>query len=81
MAYCALVPRLMPALQPRVAASGAHARWMQAALAEIMMWGMTASFAVLGWRYDAFLLTKCVLVWLGLSLVVRAFQKQNRRAA
>jgi uncharacterized membrane protein len=45
------------------------------------MWGMTASFAVLGWRYNAFLLTKCVLVWLGVSLVVRALPMQNRPAA
>ena len=80
-AYCALVPRLMPALRPRIAASGARPRWAQAALAEIFMWGMTASFAVLGWRYNAFLLTKCVLVWLGVSLVVRALPMQNRPAA
>jgi hypothetical protein len=46
-----------------------------------MMWGVTASFAVLGWRYNAFLLTKCVLVSLGVSLVVRAFQMQDRPAA
>ena len=80
-AYCALVPRLWPALRPRIAASGARARWMQAAMAEIFMWGMTASFAVLGWRYNAFLLMKCVLVWLGVSLVVRALQMQDRPAA
>jgi hypothetical protein len=81
LAYCALVPRLMPALRPRVAASGARPRWAQAALAEIFMWGMTASFAMLGWQYNAFLLTKCVLVWLGISLVVRAIQMQGRPAA
>jgi len=80
-AYCARVPRLLPALRPRIAASGARARWTQAVLAEIMMWGVTVSFAVLGWRYNAFLLTKCVLVWLGVSLVVRAFRTQNRPAA
>jgi uncharacterized membrane protein len=50
-------------------------------LAEIMMWGVTVSFAVLGWRYNAFLLTKCVLVWLGVSLVVRAFRTQDRPTA
>lgn len=79
--YYAQVPRLMPALGPRVAVSGALPRWPQAVLAEIMMWGVTVSFAVLGWRYDAFLLTKCLLVWLGVSLVVRAFRMQNRPAA
>jgi len=78
--YCALVPRLWPALRPRIAASGARPQWARAALAEIFMWGMTASFAVLGWQYNAFLLMKCVLVWLGISLVVRALQMQNRPA-
>jgi protein-S-isoprenylcysteine O-methyltransferase Ste14 len=79
--YCAQVPRLMPALRPRIAASGALPRWPQAALAEVFMWGMTASFAVLGWQYNAFLLTKCVLVWLGASLVVRALRTQKRPVA
>jgi len=77
--YCAQVPRLMPALRPRVAASGTRPRWAQAALAEVFMWGMTASFAVLGWRYNAFLLLKCVLVWLGISLVVRGLGMGRRK--
>lgn len=80
-AYCAQVPRLWPALCPRIAASGARARWTQATLAEIFMWGMTASFAVFGWQYNAMLLLKCVLVWLGVSLVVWGVQMQNRPAA
>jgi len=37
-AYCAKVPRILPALRPQVAASGARPRWEQAALAEIFMW-------------------------------------------
>ena len=80
-AYCARVPRLLPALQPRVAASGAQPRWTQAALAEIFMWGSAASFAVLGWRYDAMLLTQCVLVWLGVSLIVKALSTRQHTAA
>lgn len=70
--YCAKVPRLLPALRPRVAASGTRGRWMSAALAEIFMWGTAASFAVLGWRYDADILLRAVLVWFGVSLIVRA---------
>ena len=76
--YCAKVPRLLPSPRPRVAASGAHPRWLQAALAEIFMWGMTASFAVLGWQYDAHLLLRCVLVWLGVSLILRAARTRER---
>ena len=81
MAYCAKVPRLLPSLRPQVAASGARPQWMRAALAEIFMWGVTASFAVLGWRYDANLLLQCVLVWLGVSLIVRALRPGRHQAA
>ena len=72
-AYLAKVPRILPALRPQVAASGARARWGQAALAEIFMWGSAAAFAVLGWRYNAMLLLQCMLVSLGVALVVKAF--------
>ena len=71
-AYCAKAPRILPALRPQVAASGARPRWGQAALAEIFMWGSAVSFAVLGWRYNATLLLQCVLVSLGVALVVKA---------
>jgi len=74
-AYCAKVPRLLPSLGPQVAASGARPQWMRAAVAEIFVWGVTASYAVLGWRYDANLLIQCVLVWLGVSLVVKGFRR------
>jgi hypothetical protein len=77
VAYCAKVPRLMPALRARVAESGSRPHWLRAAVAEIMMWGVTASFAVLGWRYNAELLIQCVLVWLGVALIVRALQSRD----
>jgi protein-S-isoprenylcysteine O-methyltransferase Ste14 len=80
-AYCARVPRLVPALRPRVAAAGVRPQWGRAAMAEIYMWGSAASFAVLGWRYNAELLLQCVLVWLGVSLVLRAFRKKDKAAA
>ena len=80
VAYCAKVPRLLPAPGPRVAASGARAQWMRAVVAEVFMWGMAVSFAVLGWRYDADLLLRAVLVWFGVSLIVRALQP-GRHAA
>jgi protein-S-isoprenylcysteine O-methyltransferase Ste14 len=78
VAYCAKVPRLVPALRPRVAATGVRARWMHAAVAEIFMWGVTGSFAVLGWQYDAHLLLRAVMVCFGVSLVVRAVQRDSR---
>jgi len=63
------------------AASGARPRWGQAALAEIFLWGVTASFAVLGWQYNAHLLLRCVLVSLGVALVVKGLAKQQRPVA
>jgi len=72
-AYKAKVPRLLPAVMPRVPASGRPAVWPQAVLGEVYFWGVAGSFAVVGWRYNAFLLTKCVVVSLGVSLVARAF--------
>lgn len=77
-AYCAQVPRLLPTLRPHGTTSGARPHWGQAVLAEIFMWGVTLSFAVLGWRYNAQLLDQCVIVSLGVSLVARAFATPER---
>jgi protein-S-isoprenylcysteine O-methyltransferase Ste14 len=72
VAYKQAVPSVLPALQARVPSKGLKPRWGLAALAEIAMWGVAGSYAVLGWRYNAMLLTKCVVVSFGVSLVVRA---------
>ena len=73
LAYCARVPRLFPALRARVAASQTRAAWGAALLGESYMWGVAAAFIVVGYRYNAFLITQGVIVSLGLSLVARAF--------
>jgi protein-S-isoprenylcysteine O-methyltransferase Ste14 len=73
LAYCAKVPRLIPALTPRVPASTLQPKWPLAFLGEIYMWGVVVTFAILGWRYNSILLIKGVLISLGLSLIVRAF--------
>ena len=71
-AYCAKVPRLIPALTPRVPASAIRPRWLLAFFGEIYMWGVVVSFAFLGWRYNSILLIKGVLISLGISLIIRA---------
>jgi protein-S-isoprenylcysteine O-methyltransferase Ste14 len=82
VAYCAAVPRVIPSLRPRVAVrDGVRPRWLQAVVGEIYMCGVAGSFAAVGWRYDALLLTRCVLVWLGVSMVARAFPMKERPAA
>jgi protein-S-isoprenylcysteine O-methyltransferase Ste14 len=73
LAYCAKVPRLIPALTPRVPASTMQPKWPLAFLGEIYMWGVAVSFAILGWRYNSILLIKGVLISLGVSLIIRAF--------
>lgn len=79
-AYVARVPRIFPALRARVPASAAKPRWGQAVLSEIFPWGIAASYAAVGWRYDAQLLMRCVLVCLGVWLVVRGVMKPARKA-
>jgi protein-S-isoprenylcysteine O-methyltransferase Ste14 len=81
IAYCARVPRLLPALRARVAASGMRPRRQQAIRAEIFMWGTALSFSLLGWRYNAHLLIQCVLVSLGVSLIARAFSMSPKLSA
>jgi protein-S-isoprenylcysteine O-methyltransferase Ste14 len=72
-AYCAKVRGLVPSLRPQVAGAGARPQWRPAVLGEIYFWSVAGSFAVAGWRYNAFLLMKCVIISLGVSLVARAF--------
>ena len=73
LAYCARVPRVLPALTPRLPASGARAHWLTALLGEIYFWGAFISFASLGWGYNAVRIVQGVLISLGLSIIVRAF--------
>jgi protein-S-isoprenylcysteine O-methyltransferase Ste14 len=42
-AYCAAVPRFLPALRTKVKPSGARPRWGQAFVGEFFMWGFAAS--------------------------------------
>ena len=74
-AYCAKVPRLLPALKPRVPASAIrpHPTWPSAFLSEIYMWGVVFTFAIFGWRYNSILLIKGVIISLGISFIARAF--------
>lgn len=45
-AYCRAVPRLWPALRPRVAAGGMKPKWGQAFLGESFLWGIAVAVAV-----------------------------------
>ena len=77
LAYKARVPRLFPSFVPRVPASPATPRWLQATVAEIYVVGLAACFAVLAWRYNAQLLTQALIICFGVSLVVRALAAER----
>jgi protein-S-isoprenylcysteine O-methyltransferase Ste14 len=73
LAYRARVPSLLPRLRPGVVASAVQPRWLTGVVGEIYFWGAAASFAILGWRYNAQLVIQGVIISLGVSIVVRAF--------
>jgi protein-S-isoprenylcysteine O-methyltransferase Ste14 len=70
--YLRRVPRIVPSLRPRLAASGLRAQWTQAILGEIFTFAFACCLAALAWDYNAHLLLRCLLVCFGLSLVARA---------
>jgi protein-S-isoprenylcysteine O-methyltransferase Ste14 len=76
-AYCKLVPRLWPSLRPRIAAGGRAPRWGQAFLGEAYMWIVALAFCFAGWRYNAQLLLRCVLVAFGVSIVIKALTRKT----
>ena len=73
VAYCTKVPRLLPALRAKVAASAARPMWATAFVGELYFWGAALAFAVAGWRYNAQSILQGVIISLGVSLVARAF--------
>jgi len=71
--YRRAVPSLLPRWGLGLPISTVRPRWMQSLLAEVYPVGTAVCFAVLAWGYDADLLSRCVIVCFGASLVVRAF--------
>ena len=79
--YCARVPRLLPALWPKMGmlwpkiaeTAAVKAHWFTGVVCELYFWGTALSFAWLGWRYNAQLVLQGVIVSLGISIVARAF--------
>jgi protein-S-isoprenylcysteine O-methyltransferase Ste14 len=72
LTYKQRVPRFLPSLWPRVPASAAKPQWLQSLLAESYYIALSACFVVLAWRYNAWILIKCVIICFGASLVLRA---------
>ncbi|HVW77543.1 MAG TPA: isoprenylcysteine carboxylmethyltransferase family protein [Alloacidobacterium sp.] len=81
LAYKQKVPRLLRSLRARVPASAASPHWLASALAESYYIGLTACFLVLAWRYNAYLLMRCVIICFGASLVLRAFVPREEKGS
>jgi protein-S-isoprenylcysteine O-methyltransferase Ste14 len=77
-AYLLAVPRLFPRLRTTLAPSGNKPHWLQAVLSEITPLGVFITIAFLSWTYDNRLMARAVLVFFGLSLVVRALMSAAR---
>jgi protein-S-isoprenylcysteine O-methyltransferase Ste14 len=78
--YCKTVPSIFPSLRSRLGESSARPRWLQSLLAEVYPVGTAVCFAALAWNYDADLLTRCVIVCFGASLIVRALTSSRGQA-
>jgi protein-S-isoprenylcysteine O-methyltransferase Ste14 len=83
LAYKQRVPRLLRSLRARVPASTAKPQWLTSILAESYYVSLTVCFAILAWRYNAYLLTKCLIICFGASLVLRALvpRKINQKVS
>ena len=65
---------LLLSAEESVPASAARPQWLQAFLMQIFFVGYALCFAVLAWRYDIRILTKCLIVCFGLSIIARALR-------
>lgn len=72
--YQNAVPRLWPALSPRIASAGGHARWMDGFRAEFWCWGFAISVAAFAitlntTSFYVILGASIVLLWLSTLLI------------
>ncbi len=75
--YCRKVGRWLPSISPRLPASSERPAWLPAVASEVFPLGMALCFVFLAWNYDAQLLTRCVLICFGVSLIARAIPRKQ----
>jgi protein-S-isoprenylcysteine O-methyltransferase Ste14 len=76
-AYLERVPRLWPALWPRVPASGNRPRWTQAVAGEIAMWSIFAGSAMFAFTFDLKVFEVLVVGGFFLSRVIPRWMKRR----
>ena len=72
LAYRRLVPMLLPALRRQALSSPVKPAWLSGVASEFFPVAIAICFAAFAWDYNADLLTRCVLICFGISLVLRA---------
>ena len=72
-AYLQAVPRFFPRLRGAPSPSGAKPQWIRACVAELIPIGTLAGIIVYARNYDLALAGRVILIFLGASLIVRAF--------
>jgi protein-S-isoprenylcysteine O-methyltransferase Ste14 len=72
-AYLHSVPRFIPRLRGAPPPSGTKPQWVRACIAELIPIGTLAGIIVYSRNYDLALAGRVILIFLGASLVVRAF--------
>ena len=72
-AYLRAVPRFIPRLRRAPPPAGAKPHWLRAVLAELTPIGILVAILVYSRNYDLALASRVILVFFGVSLVVRAF--------
>ena len=80
LSYTRRVPRFFCAIMPRIPAGGARARWGEALLSEIYMWGVFLTYAIFAGRYNVTVLEQGVLISLGIGLLVRGLWRPPAQA-
>lgn len=81
LAYVRRVPRFLPSLTPRVAASGVPAHWGRAFRGEIYYWGVVIVFLAFAGRYNVTILDQGVLISLGLGFMARGIWRSRPAVA
>jgi hypothetical protein len=75
-AYLKKVPRLVPAIMPRIPAGTARPHWLQGFLGEIHLWGMTLTYLIFAHRYNVTVLEQGALISVGITFLVRAIWRR-----
>jgi protein-S-isoprenylcysteine O-methyltransferase Ste14 len=82
--YCIAVPRLWPALRPRVPASGKIANWKAGFKAELWYWGLATSLAAfaatLALKYFFVILSASILLFWISSAMLEKKQKNKSKS-